>query len=697
MQPSEQWSQRPTENAQPSLKHDIDFEPSHFLVCGLGSLGQLCVKFLKEFGVPISAIDLAIPTTWEVDIIPDLLGDLIVGDCRQCDILKQAKVEQCRAVLLVTGDDSVNIKAAFAVRKLNKKARLVVRSAQKDLNERLKPLLGNFVAYDALELPAEAIATRALGDENRGRLELNNNLVEILKIKIHPQHWLYKRPLYKLYEDDSSYHVLSHIRPGKPLPTKFHHWEPDEIVQVGDEVACIRINYSYTRLFGKKRQPDRKNQKENFWHKITDRVVKPGLWQSAIRFCNSIVQRKSISWVTIVAIVWVLLLLFGTLTLVIQGKPFFDSLYAITVMLLGAYDEVLTSLLQPDREISIWWRMSNLGLMIFGVLAIALLNSKLTEYLVSAKLDLSANRHPIPENNHIVVIGLGRVGKQVAMFLRDWNKPVVGVDNVSLEANVLPQMPLVVDDWSNALSQVNLATARSVVVATNNEMLNLEIGIMAQNINPKIPVIIRTSDFRFSHDIEQLLPKAKITAKILCIHAISAEVFVGTAFGENILELLRLNEQTILVTEYTIEPKDDLNGLLLSEIAYGYQVVPISYRKSSQEFLLMPPYNTKLQVGDSLLFLATIESLQKIEQGENVRLKPTCKLRVERKGFSDIDTRQEAMYAIDKLTGCGLGIAGALLLSQLPQTLNCPLYEHQGLLLVREIKRCGYDAKLVEA
>ncbi|WP_292871643.1 hypothetical protein [Nostoc sp. LPT] len=54
-------------------------------------------------------------------------------------------------------------------------------------------------------------------------------------------------------------------------------------------------------------------------------------------------------------------------------------------------------------------------------------------------------------------------------------------------------------------------------------------------------------------------------------------VFACAAFGENVLSLFHLNEQIVMVTEYKIEDGDTLNGLLLSEIASGYSVVPILY------------------------------------------------------------------------------------------------------------------------
>ncbi len=106
----------------------------YFLVCGLGSLGQNCIVALKEFGVKVIAIEQHQTQTWEISNLPQLLDDLIIGDCREDLILKKAKVKQCRSVLILTNDEETNAETALAVRQLNPHTRILVRSGQQNLN-----------------------------------------------------------------------------------------------------------------------------------------------------------------------------------------------------------------------------------------------------------------------------------------------------------------------------------------------------------------------------------------------------------------------------------------------------------------------------------------------------------------------------------------------------------------------------------
>lgn len=83
---------------------------TQFIVCGLDSLGQYCISPLKEFGVPVTAIDYHKPEVWEIPDLPEHLDQLIIGDCCLPVVLQQAQVRNCRAILLLTNHERVNIR-----------------------------------------------------------------------------------------------------------------------------------------------------------------------------------------------------------------------------------------------------------------------------------------------------------------------------------------------------------------------------------------------------------------------------------------------------------------------------------------------------------------------------------------------------------------------------------------------------------
>ena len=181
-----------------------------FLVCGLGSLGQYCVVALKKFGFKVIAIEKNMPTSWDFPELPQLLEELIIGDCRQIDILEKAKLEECRSVLIVTSDEEVNAQTALTVREINSKIRLVVRSGQENLNELLNQQLGNFFADDPNQLTASALALAGLGDATIGFFTLNNRRFQVIKHQLKPSDsWLYGLKIEQL--NNKKRRILNHI------------------------------------------------------------------------------------------------------------------------------------------------------------------------------------------------------------------------------------------------------------------------------------------------------------------------------------------------------------------------------------------------------------------------------------------------------------------------------------------------------
>jgi Trk K+ transport system NAD-binding subunit len=257
-------------------------------------------------------------------------------------------------------------------------------------------------------------------------------------------------------------------------------------------------------------------------------------------------------------------------------------------------------------------------------------------------------------------------------------------------------MPLIVNNATEALARANLSHAKSIVLLGEDNMENLEIGLMAHAINPSIRLIIRTQERRFSDNITPLFPYAKV----LCGAVLSAEVFACAAFGENVLSFFHLSDlansearldRIVMVTEYKIEEGDTLNGLLLSEIAHGYGVVPILYQKYRQlNYSLMPWEDVKLDAGDRLIVLATSNGLQRIEWGE--MLPRLFQVQIEQALTKNaIANGAEKISAI---AGCSYTDAKKWI-NNLPTVLPTTFYKYQAQHLVRELKKVQIVASVI--
>ena len=98
------------------------------LICGLGGLGQACLRTLIGFEAEIHCIDQRQPR-WVDALLADQYGaNLLIGDMRSPQVLRMGRAADARAVLLLSHDSAINLEAALQVRLLNPKAQLVVRT-----------------------------------------------------------------------------------------------------------------------------------------------------------------------------------------------------------------------------------------------------------------------------------------------------------------------------------------------------------------------------------------------------------------------------------------------------------------------------------------------------------------------------------------------------------------------------------------
>ncbi|MDZ8055632.1 MAG: potassium channel family protein [Aulosira sp. ZfuVER01] len=663
-----------------------------FLVCGLQSLGQHCVAVLKEYDVKVNAIDDVQPEYWEIPEVPSLLEKLIIGDCRQPSVLEQAGIRQCRSILLLTRNERLNIEAAFAARRLNPQVRLIVRSDKQNFNKLLYDNLGNFAAFEPTQLSAQAFALTALDSEAIGYFTLEGQLLQVIEHQVQPKDsWCIGKPVHRL--NLTTRHILSHTPVSSHPSIELFEWNPEAEVQVGDTLVYINVAYELALS-----EQDTKNyhrqkwQWQQFFHSITPKNLLQKLgqfWQSYYQSQNQIRRIATIYAITVLTL-WLLGIVLYRLyypQITLQ-----EAFYATAILLLGGYGDLFggvefASQAQPSDQMPWWLRLFSLGLTLTGQAFVGVLYALLTDALVTSRFQFFNSHPPIPQRNHVVLIGLNQLGQRVAAILQDLNQPLVGIDTTNLDQPALADLPLIVGNAIEALPQANISHAKNIVLVGDDNMENLEIALMAHAMNPATRLIIRSQDRRFSDNIAPLFPYAQV----LCGAALSAEVFACAAFGENVLSLFRLSNQLVMVTEYNIENGDTLNGLLLSEIAHGYSVVPILYQKYRQEnYSLMLWNDVKLNAGDRLIVLATSRGLQRIEWGE--MLPRLWQVQIEKALTKN--ALADGAEEIALITGCSFATARQWM-NNLPGVLPTPLYKYQAQSLVRELRKVQVLASLI--
>ncbi|MCG8366041.1 MAG: NAD-binding protein [Pseudanabaenales cyanobacterium] len=685
-------------------------DTDRFIVCGLGNLGQRCVINLKSFAskdcpITITAIDKDQPTTLEAVNLSSLLAqDLIIGDSRQEGILEKAGIRRCRSILLLSGDENANIEAAFAARRLNPLVRLVVRSSRSSLNRLLEQQLDNCVALDAAELPATAFVVAGLGDGTIGAFSIGEHQFRVAERRVKsrearfeglPAYSVGRTPYRLLTLNHSAPSDASH-QPGTKDTGTFYRWRPDAIVKAGDWITYVEvIEPNNTAALKASTYPNnplkqlgrtfRSFIQFQWWRKINNG------WQW--------IQEKQIRQMVFTGLVTAFCLELGGAVLLKYGMElsWHEAAFSSVILLLGGYGDLFGG----TNGVSVpWWvELFSLLITIVSILVVLGTLGLVADHILSTRFEFLQKRHPVPHKDHVVVVGLGRVGSKVATLLQELKQPLVALTSHQNKRDLFPHIPVLTGDILRDLRKVNLAQAKSIIALTDDQILNLEIALIAsdkaKDVGRKVGSVIRANDQRFSDNLVNLLPNA--TA--FCPDELSAQAYAGAAFGERILGLFALHDQIILVVEFHITEDDTLVGKLLSELAYGYGVVPILYQTDSRRLdgrpikVLIPSDIERLKAGDHLVVLSSIDGLRKIERGD---IAPPWRWRLEVRPptnqiLTDAAARNltdNAAHTLHIISGCDLSRARAFM-GALPGKIELPLYKHQAYSLWQALRRCG--------
>jgi len=667
-----------------------------FLVCGLGRLGQHCVETLQTFAsedytVDVVAIDRAIPNEQPVANVLEMLAEpLILGDCRLDYTLEKARIQNCRAILIVTSDEDVNIETAIAARQLNPDLRLVVRSSQENLNELLKQELANFTAFNPTDLPVNTLMLAALGQETLGMIDLKGRRFRVMQEQVKPGDYRFDNaPVEQLHRRNQRLLNYPSAReqgwqPWSETPLRaFHQWAPDAVLKAGDTIVYIK---EVEPPRGERPATARRSQPTvKKWLQRLQQIR----WRHLLNQFWKWLRGDSTRQVIAVSVPLALsLATLGTLLLKLNvpGITWSGAISNAIVLLLGGYGDVFGGLL-PDLAVPWWVQYGCLAITVVSLIYLLGVLGLVADRLLSSRFAFLRRLPPIPTANHVVIVGLGRVGHRVTERLRELAQPIVCLTQ-NEQPDFWPDVPVLIGPIIKNLAQVNLAQARSVVMVSGNQMLNLEVALMARSQAAQAgrspQLVIRTYDQRFSNHLDRLLPNAHA----FCVYAISAQAFAGAAFGENILTLFQLHQETILVTEYRIEVGDTLNGKILAEVAYGYGVVPVLHQ-SSEHTHWMPQDDIRLKIGDRLVVLATINGLRRVELGALV---PPRRWQLQAMRPLNLRALHYAGDILENVSGCSLKQARQFMASlstslDEPRTLVLPLYDHQAYRLQRRLGR----------
>lgn len=567
------------------------------ILCGLGRMGGRVLEYLQAARLPVVVVD----TTSTPDDPRLQGGRLVVGDFRRREVLETAGIRDASGVLLLTGDDLLNISAALMVRTLNPEVRVVLRMFNQNLIGRLGHALPNVFALSTSLLTAPILAATALTGQALGtfRLEgVSDGRRQVAELTVGPNSPLRGRTLVEV-TGWREMQVLVHTTGGE---TRFLlDVDLEARFAPGDRVVVCGEPRSVANVLGD-----------------SDEGGDPRLrWASRLRRYGRVAWRTLAAVdrpVAICAGIFLSCLVVSTVVFALAVKK-----YSVGQAMLRTVSVMATaSGLHEEDFDSEGVKVFVSALRIVGAVLTAAFTAIVTNYLIRARLAGALEAGRIPEGGHVVVCGLTPVGFRVVEELLGLGVPVVVIEVDPANRFVATvrrlKVAVIVGDATilEVQRQARAGDARAVVAATNNDMVNLEVALLARELKPKQRVVLLQGDA----NLAQMLRQGANIRFALSAQALSAPAFLAGLFGDRVMSVFFVNERLLATINLVIQERDPFVGQAVRAVAVDYRMAPVAVLPAGSAIPARQPLLARLGPGDRLVAIVALTDLDRLLRRE---------------------------------------------------------------------------------
>lgn len=221
---------------------------------------------------------------------------------------------------------------------------------------------------------------------------------------------------------------------------------------------------------------------------------------------------------------------------------------------------------------------------------------------------------------HVVVVGLGRLGYRTFLTLRRLGEPVVVIErdpnNQFLEDVRRDGSPVFIGDARREalLIDANVRAARSVVIATNDDLANLEIALDARKLHPDVHIVLRLFDQNMADKVRGgfSIPMAMSQS------AISAPTFATSALLPDTVNSVIVDGELIAMLAHEVASGDAVEGMTVDAVRREFGIGVVRVARGDDPPRLMPEHSLTLRAGDTCLLQGPIPALERLRRPASV-------------------------------------------------------------------------------
>ncbi len=481
-----------------------------YLVTGLSRLTARVVGVLVERHATVTVVgDPAVDDAAEVAALLDSAVRVVVPGADRDRSLLDAGLPDADVVLALADDDLDNLRDAAACHALAPEVPVVLRTFQPELAEELAGALSLRRAYSVAALAAPAIVAASVGEEVLETLRLGDEEIPLCVLDVHAH-----SPLEGCSADEVKADTLCAVaavrRSGSWGPAASVHGdlrEGDQVLVGGRLGDVLRLALRNDTAAEEEAHRARAAGRRLARRRGGDDGPRP--------------RRRPTLLPISLAIFTVIFLV----TAIVNGVVFGLDLQSALAVALGAALGNSTPTTDSD-----WVEWFNLLATVAGVVLLWVLLSHVTALVLAERFELRQTRRARRLHDHVVVVGLGRVGYRVVQLLRELEVDCVVIekspDSAFIEATSV-HTPVLTGDGRlpENLERAAVDRARCLIACTDDDLDNLATCLEATKHN----AALRTVSRAFDDLLVQRLGAAFRVDVALSTTQLAAGAFVGAA------------------------------------------------------------------------------------------------------------------------------------------------------------------------
>ena len=291
--------------------------------------------------------------------------------------------------------------------------------------------------------------------------------------------------------------------------------------------------------------------------------------------------------------------------------------------------ETLTTVGYGDFNFALqatWLRLWGVVMMLSGIATNAILVAFIADVLLSRRMPQAASREKVSHlRDHVVVVGLGSFGVRVAGMLREAGHDVAVIE-LDEDSRYLPAaaelgIPVIFGDATlrPTLAAARVSQARAVAVLTENDMVNIETGIILQEMlgasdlqgsaaggtsaGGQPPIVLRIYDRELGAAVGHRLGFEHVRSTV----DLATPWFIGAAMGLEVLGTFSVGQHSFMIGGVRVQAGSEMDGMAMLGVSTQTRIIAVDRRQGPVEF--HPHRNARLSAGDTAYLVGPYREL----------------------------------------------------------------------------------------